>query len=132
MRREEIEKELSNLSTRPPALCVVPVRMTEAWLLIDEAAIRRAAGNPNGRVELTLPSLRTLENLPDPKQTLNELLRTACELRGRRLAQFRRDEAARRVRVADLVDDFSPLLHLPAFQRLQEETYSLLAAQGWL
>ena len=132
LRRTEVENALSQLSAPPPALCVIPVRMTEAWLLIDEAAIRRAADNPKGSVPLTLPLLKDLEDLPDPKQKLNELLRTACELRGRRLAQFRRDEAARRVRVADLMDDFSPLLRLPAFQRLQEETHALLEAQGWV
>jgi len=76
--------------------------------------------------------LRDLENLSDPKQRLNELLRVACDLRGRRLDQFKRDEAARRVRVAELVQNFSPLLRLPAFQRLQEETRALLSEQGWL
>jgi len=29
---------------------VVPVRMTEAWLLFDIGAIRQASGNPNGAV----------------------------------------------------------------------------------
>lgn len=132
IRRTQIENALSGLIASPPALCVIPVRMTEAWLLIEESAIRRAADNPRGKVELTLPSLKTLEHLPDPKHTLNELLRAACELHGRRFAQFKRDEPARRVRVADFVDDFSPLLQLPAFQRLQEETQNLLTAHGWL
>jgi len=131
-RREEIRAALSDLSAPLPALYVVPVRMTEAWLLIEEAAIRHAADNPNGDVSLTLPMLRDLENLPDPKQRLNELLRVACDLRGRRLDQFKRDEAARRVRVAEFVQDFSPLLRLPAFQRLQEETQALLRKHGWL
>ncbi|WP_223173784.1 hypothetical protein [Gloeobacter kilaueensis] len=31
-----------------PVVCVVPVRMQEAWLLFDEVALRRAASNPNG------------------------------------------------------------------------------------
>ena len=131
-RREEIQAALSGLGIPPPTLCVVPVRMTEAWLLIEEAAIRHAADNPNGHVSLTLPMLRDIENLPDPKQKLNELLRVACDLRGRRLDQFKRDEAARRVRVAEFVQDFSPLLRLPAFQRLQEETRDLLREHDWL
>jgi hypothetical protein len=37
---------------------VVPVRMTEAWLLADEFAIRSAPGNPNGTQSLDLPDLR--------------------------------------------------------------------------
>ena len=32
----------------PPIVYVVPVRMQEAWLLIDESALRKAAGNPQG------------------------------------------------------------------------------------
>lgn len=132
LRCGEIAYALSGLTDPPPALCVVPVRMTEAWLLTDEAAIRYAADNPNGRTSLNLPTVKTLEQLPNPKQTLNELLRAACELRGRRLDQFKRDEAARRVRVADLTDDFSPLLHLPAFKRLHDETRDLMTKCGWL
>ncbi len=131
-RREEIQAALSSLNAAPPALCVVPVRMTEAWLLSDETAIRRAADNPNGSVSLSLPSVRELERLPDPKQRLNELLRVACDLHGRRLDQFKRDESTRRVRVADLIQDFAPLLSLPAFGQLQTETRSLLLERGWL
>lgn len=67
---------------------VVPVRMTEAWLLIDESAIRLAAGNPNGSSPLSVPAVHMLENLPDPKQTLKSLLIEASEKSGRRLAQF--------------------------------------------
>lgn len=40
---------------RVPAVAVVPVRMLEAWLCFDEAAIRKAAGNPNGKQRLGLP-----------------------------------------------------------------------------
>lgn len=131
-RREEIKAALVGLNGPPPVLCVVPVRMTEAWLLVEAAAIRQAADNPNGSVNLPLPSLRDLENLPDPKQKLNELLRIACNLHGRRLDQFKRDESTRRVRVAEFIEDFSPLVRLPAFQQFQRETTALLSEQGWL
>ena len=131
LRHSEFQAALSDLQTPPPAICVVPVRMTEAWLLTDEAAIRRAADNPNGDVSLSMPTARQLEGLPDPKQTLNELLRAASEKQGRRLLQFKRDEAARRLRVAELTDDFSPLLNLPAFRRFHDETLHLLRENGW-
>ncbi len=129
-RYSEITEAVSGLNA-PPTICVVPVRMTEAWLLLDEAAIRRAADNPNGRIRLELPSLKEMETIPDPKAKLNEMLRIACELSGRRLNQFKRDEARRRVQVAEFVQDFSPLLRLSAFKQLQERTYALLAEQGW-
>ena len=46
LRREEIATALHGVSIGH--IPVVPVRMTEAWLLADESAIRSAAGNPNG------------------------------------------------------------------------------------
>ena len=51
-------------------VCVVPVRMQEAWLLIDEAALRRAAGDPNGTQPLAMPDVQRLEELADPKQLI--------------------------------------------------------------
>ncbi|MBI3909691.1 MAG: hypothetical protein HY320_02005 [Armatimonadetes bacterium] len=98
-----------------PYVCVVPVRMTEAWLLFDEGALRRAAGNPNGQQALELPSLSSLEDHPNPKGVLKECLKCASGLRGRRLCQFQIPPR----RVADLIGDFSPLRGLPAFQRLE-------------
>ena len=58
-RREEIVNALSQLTAnlKIPFICVIPVRMHEAWLLFDESAIRRASGNPNGRIEIRLPKL---------------------------------------------------------------------------
>lgn len=101
---------------------VVPVRMTEAWLLFDEAAIRRAAGNPNGRVSLELPRIEDLERLPDPKRTLRQCLLTASELNRRRRDRLARDLPQRILRVADLIDDFAPLDTLPAFRELRRRT----------
>jgi len=60
-RRREIEMAVATVSadasTAPPAICVVPVRMTEAWFPFSESALREAAGNPNGRLPLALPAL---------------------------------------------------------------------------
>ena len=52
-----------------PTVRIVPVRMTEAWLLVDEASIRGAADHPAGRAALDLPPLQRVEQLPDPKQS---------------------------------------------------------------
>lgn len=96
-------------------LCVpiVPVRMTEAWFLFDENAIRGAANNPNGVQRLQLPPLRRIEAVPDPKATMFEQLRIASGLNTRRLRSF--NEGRARARVAELIDDFSPLRVLRAF-----------------
>ena len=63
---------------------IVPVRMTESWLLLDEAAIRNAAGNPNGRIPLDLPSPAVAERMADPKSALQSAIIVGAEVRGRR------------------------------------------------
>jgi hypothetical protein len=93
-------------------VCAVPVRMTEAWLLFDEPAIRRAAGCPNGTNRLNLPStLKEVESIPDPKTVVHQALRVASNLSGRRLKQLQPDIR----RLSDLIDDFAPLRALPSF-----------------
>ena len=74
---------------------IVPVRMTEAWLLIDESAIRSAADNPAGTAPLDLPEVARLEQLPNPKEILHRSLLAASEKRGRRRESFKRSLARR-------------------------------------
>ena len=99
--------------------------MTEAWLLFDEAAIRRAAGNPNGAMPLDLPPLDRLERLPDPKRVLFDAIRTASGRTRRRLKKL--NEAESRARLAELLRDFSPLRQLDAFARLEADIQTVAA-----
>jgi len=125
-RYREIHNALQEATKRGfqvPAVCVVPVRMTEAWLLFDEPAIRHSAGNPNGKNPLDMPDLSIIEQTPDPKSLLFEILRDASGLRGRRLKKFNTGEC--RIRIAELVSDFSPLQQLSAFQRLENDVFAL-------
>lgn len=105
---------------------MVPIRMTEAWLLIDEAAVRRAANNPNGLSPCVVPPIRSLEGLIDPKETLFQLLRSASGLSARRLRSFHEGRA--RARVSELIEDFSPLRGLASF--LAFEASLVAALQG--
>ncbi len=115
-----------------PVVCVVPVRMQEAWLLFDVAAIRRAAGNPNGREPLGLPELRRVENLPDPKTELYNLIRTASGLSGRRLRRLKvRALSSRASQVSGFIEDFAPLRVLPAFRHLEANLRTVVDEQGW-
>lgn len=98
---------------------IIPVRMTEAWLLISENAIRYAAENRNGTVPLALPSLSRLESLNDPKDCLYDLLRTASQKTGRRLREFKPQRYVHRI--PDVIDDFSPLRSLSSFQALESD-----------
>lgn len=112
-----------------PVVCVVPVRTTEAWLLIDEMAIRNAVGNPNGRQPLNLPSIARIQNLPNPKQTLYDSLRIASGLGPRRLRSFHPGIYA--PRVSEHINDFAVLRNLSAFNSLEAEVQSVVQDNGW-
>lgn len=102
-RVQEIRSALVESAPRHlPHICLVPVRMTESWLLLDERAIRSAAGNPDGRSPLKLPKAAAIEGLADPKSKLFESLTTAAEVTGRHRRKFK-PEAARH-RVAEILD----------------------------
>ncbi|MCC6407020.1 MAG: hypothetical protein IT453_07630 [Planctomycetes bacterium] len=109
-------------------VCVVPVRMQEAWLLHDEGRLREAAGRPTCSDRLDLPSLDRVEALADPKSCLHDALRKASGAKGRRAKVFRPEAAAHRL--AELIEDWSPLRRLPAFRRLEDDTRSVLVRLG--
>lgn len=111
-----------------PVVPVVPVRMQEAWLLINEQAIRTAAGRPNGREPLGLPSRKKLEKHPNPKQALYQALQTARGMTGRHLARF--NVAAATYRVSELITDYSPLRGLSAFDALEHDLVGTLKENG--
>ena len=113
----------------PPAVCVVPVRMQEAWLLFDETVIRHAAGNPSGYRPLDLTPINRLETLPDPKTELHESLKQASNLSPRRLKRFPVHQRAHRV--AEFIEDFSPLRALSAFSALESDLQQTIRQQGW-
>ncbi len=127
-REQEILNACEASAIEPPVVVVIPVRMQEAWLLIDEAAIRRAAGKITGRVQLDIPRLADIEGIANPKETLHQALREASELRGRRAKRFSPRRKAHRL--AEIINDWSPLRQLPAFQKLEQDTLASLEALG--
>lgn len=120
-RYEEIENAYreSGLNAEEfPYVRIVPKKMTEAWLLIDEMAIRKAAGKPNGRVRLDMPHLHELEGIPDPKARMYDLLRVASDATGRRADKLKKTGANIR-NLAQMIKEnggFEPLRNLSAFQ----------------
>lgn len=92
---------------------IVPIRMTETWLLSDEYAIRSAAENRSGRVDLNIPVKRNWESLNDPKKILFDALITASEKSGRALNKFNPNK--QRCLVAQRTNDFSRLRGLVSF-----------------
>jgi hypothetical protein len=122
-RLDEIRQAFEQAGIELPAVAIIPVRMLEAWLCFNEDAIRKASGNPNGKVPLNLPRLQRVESRPDPKRELKEALLTASERLGRRRKKF--DTAAAFWRIVDGIEDFSPLRELPSFQAFEHSVKSL-------
>ncbi|MBU4263221.1 MAG: hypothetical protein KKC76_15305 [Proteobacteria bacterium] len=128
IRHAEICRELSKL-TAPPAVCVIPVRMMEAWFLFEKSAIRKAAGNPHGSNPLNLPNVNSLENHPNPKKVLFNLIKDSSGRSGVRLKKLNLHKCA--FLVSKYIDDFSPLRSLEAFQLLETELATTLMGCGW-
>ncbi|MEM8502636.1 MAG: hypothetical protein AAF716_05725 [Cyanobacteria bacterium P01_D01_bin.1] len=121
-RLNEIKTAVSKTVTDKPiaVIPVIPVRMTEAWLLFDESAIRIAADNPGGSQTLALPKLKNAEGIADPKDFLQCLLRQANGASGRRLKKFNARLSSKVQRIAEITDDFSSLRELDAFTELEK------------
>ncbi|MCO4858941.1 DUF4276 family protein [Herbaspirillum sp. WGmk3] len=126
---ESLEKRESEIASAFTELThnhvpIIPMRMTEAWLLSDEHAIRSAAGNPNGKAELGIPGKREWERSKNPKQILFDALKAASELNARALKKFSPDR--QRLRVAELTTDFSGLRGLASFDQFEATLKSKL------
>lgn len=132
-RREEIVRAVGAVIASATTVPVIPVRMTEAWLLLDEEAIRRVAGNPRGRRELGLPSLRKVESVADPKLLLQQCLLAAADCTGRRREQVAKRFNEHRRQLMQRIDCAGPLVELPSWQQLLddiEEATEALASRG--
>jgi len=129
-RSQEIDQAIQRVfkSQPPPYVRVIPVQMTETWLLHNEEAIREAAENPGGRDYLPLPPLNELENKKHVKTLLLNILRDASGLSGRKLQKFEAYERRRLHRLAALQQEkgFAVLRALPAFQALEQEVIALV------
>ena len=113
-----------------PVVPVVPVRMTEAWLLLDEAEIRRVAGRPRGRTSLGLPPRHSVAGVADPKALLREALLTASEETGRRRQRVARAFDRNRALLLERLDLTGPITTLAAWQRLLTDTAAALTQIG--
>lgn len=126
-RLEEIRRSLDG-RIDTPVIPIIPMKMTEAWLLHDEEAIKKAAENPNSRVDLNLPRLRDIENISDPKNILFEKLKLATGLTGHRLTKYNPHQS--RHRVAELISSYGALQAVSSFQFLEREIDTFLQSRG--
>ncbi|WP_327038493.1 hypothetical protein [Micromonospora maris] len=117
-RRLEIESAVRSLGVSTELVPVIPVRMTEAWLLLDEAAIRHVAGNPRGRARLNLPRPHEVESRADPKSILRSCLLAASEESGRRRDTVAGRFNEHRRQLLERLDPTGPVLRLDSWARL--------------
>ena len=126
----EISRAVEEARYSGPWVGIVPVRMTEAWLLLDEVAIRNAVGNPNGRTRLDLPSAAEAERMADPKSALRSALLTAGEVEGRRRRKMARRYPGLRNRLLENLPVGGPLEELESWSTFRDDTVAALQALG--
>lgn len=119
MRQREIDNSWPAGEQTTVLICVIPVRMTEAWLIANAKPIRLAVGNPNGTEVLNLPATKDIESSPDPKEILFTALKAASGLSAHRKARFNPHQF--RHRVSELTDDLAPLRMLDSFKHLEAQ-----------
>jgi len=124
-RFQEIEKAWDESKLNFPNVKVIPIRETEAWLLLSSEAIQRAAQNRKASAP-PLPKINKIEGIADPKKRLQELLRTACGLKGRRYHQFDVQAAIQKIPRFYLEKDYQKLKQLQSVQHLLEEIVDCL------
>lgn len=120
-REREVFDAASSIAGCPPVIPVVPVTMTEAWLLTSESAIREVSGNPDGAMRIAMPPLSGVESVADPKALLKTLIAEASGLAGRQLATINNNFHSNRETLLDRLDVEGPISRLAAWQRLVDD-----------
>lgn len=115
-RLAEISRAVEDATPRSSYAAVIPVRMTEAWLLTDERELRHVAGNPKGTCQLNLPPSKRVESLPDPKKVLKETLGVASGLSGRKLSKFHERFSEHRRQLLERLDPDGPVSMVPSWR----------------
>lgn len=101
-------------------VAVVPIRETEAWLLVDGEALRLALGVRWTDAQMGLPATpREVERVSDPKKVLNDVMR--------RVSRSREDHYGQ---LGELVS-LARLREVPAYQRWWSDTRDALTRLGY-
>ncbi len=133
VRRQRIDAALSSCQLPCPYVRVVPVRMTESWLLVDISRIRAVVGHSSGTTDLDVPqSPARIEAIRDPKDRLRKALSLAQRPPTRRKKpppQLSSHEyAAARNELLENLDIHGPVTTLPAWRALVDDTKAALAS----
>ena len=129
-RYNEIQAAVQSVRYHGRYVGVVPVRMTEAWLLANECEIRRVAGKPDNRCNLNLPALGNIERMSNPKKRLKEMLLQAGPPSGRRRKNFKNKFGSHRRQLIEKLPVGGPLEQLPSWVQFRNDTIAALQALG--
>lgn len=117
--RDKEIRDSTPVKLRDVIVPVIPVKMMEAWLLVNGESLKKAAGNRNYTGDLNIPGIAALETLNDPKKILHDLLASASGLKGRQLSKFRPHSAIHIL--ADTIPSFEALRCLQGFLKFEND-----------
>ena len=125
-RNREIRNAMDSVDRTLDWIPLIPGRATEAWLLLDDAAIRRVAGNPKGKQPLHLPRPAQVEGISDPKSVLRDALAEASGHTGSRLRRFKQRFGSQRRVLLEQLPIGGGLAQVPSWLRLRQEVSSFV------
>jgi hypothetical protein len=128
-RQQEIRNAVRSVGGTAALVPLIPVRMTEAWLLLDETAIRYVAGNPRGRMDLELPKVHEVETVADPKHRLRACLLKAADVSGRRRESAAKRFPQHRRQLLERLDPTGAVTRLESWGRLVADIDGVV--KGW-
>lgn len=122
VREQEILTAAQNIAGIARVIPIIPVTMLETWLLVDQEAIKRVAGNNNYKGGLQcIPAIRQLENHGDTKHLLLDALCEASQTQGARLIKFRKRFSEMRARLTFDLDPNGPVQNLASYRYFREK-----------
>ena len=119
-REREIRRGVEESGFPHPFIPVIPVQETEAWLLLDEQAIRDVVAS-KGKQPLRLPKPNAIEGTRKPKEILQKALLAASETSGRRLKKEKNSFSRHRRVLMQRLDPFGAVRNLPSWQCLERD-----------
>ena len=125
-REREIRRGVEESGFPHPFIPVIPVQETEAWLLLDEQAIRDVVAS-KGKQPLRLPKPNAIEGTRNPKEILQKALLAASETSGRRLKKEKNSFKHHRRVLLQRLDPFGAVRNLPSWQCLERDIRRALA-----
>ncbi|WP_080042371.1 DUF4276 family protein [[Actinomadura] parvosata] len=129
-RQQEVREAVKRVGYTNACVPVIPIRMTEAWLLLDEQAIRHVAGNPRGRAGLGLPKVHEVEALSDPKSYLRQCILKAAEVTGRRRESVAKRFPQHRRQLLDRLNCNGEVVRLDGWRALLESVEEVVLTFG--